>query len=151
MCNEDYRRIGLVVAFFFCVGSGQANELDWVNTEELKTLLNATDQVKFPAANFLSKDEFLCAAGSYAFGLQNGFEDAENDLKQRNLLPVEEGDGLIFSLDYDRRLKDIAVISVWPEELMLDVDEPVCLATFEAQIDIRREGKSLIIELETKS
>ncbi|WP_238394046.1 hypothetical protein, partial [Rhodovulum sulfidophilum] len=101
----------------------------------------------------VNRPRALCnrvAVGSYASDLPEGYDTAKEDLENAGLLPVAEGNGLLFSVDEERHLHSAYALSVWPDPVILDVAEPLCIPAASAQIDLRKNTRSLIIKLERR-
>lgn len=139
---------GLATAGLFGSGATLAGELSWLDAAWLGRHLHDEDQAKVPTSHLLPEEYILCAAGSYQFDLPEGYETAERELERTGLLPVEEGTALLFSLDGSRRLHDLSKLSVWPDAVMLEAAGPVCISATSGQLDLRREGRSIVIKLE---
>lgn len=128
-------------------GVSSAGELSLPDEAWLAHRLIGADQAKVPGSDLLPDGYSLCAAGSYQFDLPEGYETAERELESGGLLPVGEGSGLLFSLDSNLRVHQVSTLSVWPGAVMLEAADPVCILATSAQLDLRRESTSIIIEL----
>lgn len=143
------RFLAVLATVGFAISSASvAGELSWSDEAWLEHRLNGEDQAKVPGNHLFPEEYFLCAAGSYQFDLPEGYETAARHLERAGLLPVEEGAGLLFSLDGSRRVHDVSTLLVWPDAVMLEAAGPVCLPATSAQLELRREGRSIIIKLD---
>jgi hypothetical protein len=138
---------GLAVAVVFGIGQAFAEGIEWLEHSALESRLAGDDRVTVAVGTLAPSGHSVCAAGSYAFELPIGYEAPARDLAAADLLPVAEGDGLLFVVDEERRLHSVSTLSVWPDDVMLAVGDPICVPVSSAQLDIRRDGKSLIVEL----
>lgn len=138
---------GLAAAGLIGSGAVFADELPWLHEAWLERHLRDEDQAKVSVNHLLPQDHILCAAGSYQFDLPPGYETAERELERTGLLPVEEGSGLLFSLDGSRRLQNVSTLSVWPDAVMLEAAGTSCILATSAQLHFRREGRSIVIKL----
>lgn len=143
--------MGWAAAGLISSGAVLADELLWLHEAWLERHLKEEDQTKVSVNHLLPQDHILCTAGSYQFDLPSGYETAERELERAGLLPVEEGSGLLFSLDGSRRLQDVSTLSVWPGAVMLEAAGPICILATSAQLHLRREGRSIVIKLEEDS
>ncbi|MCE8439998.1 hypothetical protein [Rhodovulum sulfidophilum] len=144
-------RISLLVMAVVCGGSeGSATEMAWLEVDTLESRLAGSDHTEVPVSELLPEGRILCAVGSYASDLPEGYDTAKEDLENAGLLPVAEGNGLLFSVDEERHLHSAFALSVWPDTVILDVAEPLCIPAASAQIDLRKDTRSLIIKLERR-
>lgn len=132
-------------------GGASADEFTWLGRTALERQLAGRDRTEVPVGGLLPEGHILCAAGSYAADLPRGYGKAEKDLEAAYLLPVREGDGLLFSLNEDRRLRSVSVLSVWPDSVTLSVDEPLCVTAASAQLEVSRDDASIVVRLETSN
>ena len=138
---------GLAIASLVVSTASLASELSWLETSSLKSHLGDKANATILASNFISKDDSLCAAGSYAHKLPAGYETAQRLLESIDLLPVDEGQGLLFSVDGNQQIEDVFTLPVWPDTVMLKVDEPLCVSAPSAELDLSRSGSSIVLEL----
>ena len=138
---------GLAIASLVVSTASLASELSWLETSSLKSHLGDKANATILASNFISKDDSLCAAGSYAHKLPAGYETAQRLLESIDLLPVDEGQGLLFSVDGNQQIEDVFTLPVWPDTVMLKVDEPLCVSAPSAELDLSHNGSSIVLEL----
>jgi hypothetical protein len=139
---------GLVVAGLLIPGLREDRDMPRLDAASLEERLAGRDRITVPADQLVSGDHFLCVMGSYEARLPEGYEAAERELETAGSTPVTEGRGLLLFLDEGRRLEHVTSLSVWPDAVMLDVAEPLCLSASAARLDIRREDGSIVIRLE---
>lgn len=139
---------GLATAGLIGSSASPATEFTWLETSSLKSHLGERANATILASDFVSRGYSLCAVGSYAHTLPAGYETARRQLDGAGLLPVDEGSGLIFSVDGNQQIEDVFTLSVWPDAVMLKVGEPVCIPAPSAEIDLSRRGSSIVLELQ---
>lgn len=140
---------GLTAAFIlFGCKTDNPSESTWLN--DFDNLLGDQDQARIPARDWLDAGSSLCVLDSYAFRLPEGYESAEEHLGNTGFLPVEEGSGILFSVDGAGRVIDITTLSVWPDKVMLAIDKSECLPAESAQLYLRRDGRTLTVEMESR-
>lgn len=142
---------GLATAGLVGSGASPASELTWLGTSSLESHLGDRANATILVSNFVSKDYSLCTVGSYAYKLPAGYEAAQRQLESIALLPVDEGQGLIFSVDENQQIEDVLTLSVWPDTVMLKVGEPVCIHAPSAELDLSRSGNSIVLEMQNGS
>ncbi len=139
---------GLATAGLVGSGASPATEFTWLETLSLESHLGDRTNATILASDFVSRAYSLCAVGSYTSELPAGYETAQRQLDGAGLLPVDEGSGLIFSVDANQQIKDVLTLSVWPDTVMLKVAEPVCIPATSAELDLSRRGSSIVLELQ---
>lgn len=147
-CSVNHLTSSLIVALLWGCSEDSATEMAWFERDALESRLAGSDHIEIPLIELLPEGRDICAAGSYVLDLPAGYGAAENDLATAGLLPVAEGEGLLFSVDNAGHLQSAFALSVWPDPVMLDVDGTICFPAASAQIDLRKDGRSLIIKLE---
>ncbi|SDQ15071.1 hypothetical protein [Pseudovibrio sp. Tun.PSC04-5.I4] len=139
---------GSLIAVLFVSGAASAGELPWMNKTDIEHHLAGRDYVRIQGRALFPESYSICVAGSYANSLPAGYGAVEQELADAYLMPVSEGRGLIFSVDENLDLQDLSTVSVWPSDIMLDVqDGPRCLLAEAAIIDLRRDKQSIVIKL----
>ena len=138
---------GLATAGLVGSGASPATEFTWLKTSSLESHLGERANTTILASDFVSQAYSLCAVGSYAHKLPAGYETAQRQLDGAGLLPVDEGSGLIFSVDGNQQIEDVLTLSVWPDTVMLKVGEPVCIPAASAELDLSRRDSSIVLEL----
>ncbi|MDD9724553.1 hypothetical protein PVV74_03695 [Roseovarius sp. SK2] len=139
------------MAILVYCGGAFADEFAWLDRTVLERHLAGRERAKIPVGDLLPEGHALCAAGSYAAELPRGYRKAAQDLEHAYLLPVREGDGLLFSVNEDRRIESVSVLSVWPDTVTLSVDEPVCIPAISAQLGVARDDGNIVIRLEVRN
>ena len=145
-----YLPAGLAVAVFVVCGGVSAAELTWLSRTMLERHLTGRNRAEVPVGGLLPQGHVLCAVGSYTANLPAGYEKAEKDLQDAYLLPVREGDGLVFSVNEARRVQSVSELSVWPDTVTLSVNEPLCIPATSAYLDLGWNGNSIVIRLKMK-
>lgn len=138
---------GLATAGLIGSGASPAIEFTWLETSSLESHLGDRANATILASDFVSQAYSLCAVGSYAHKLPAGYETARRQLDGAGLLPVDEGSGLIFSVDGNQQIEDVLTLSVWPDTVMLKVGEPVCIPAASAELNLSRRDSSIVLEL----
>ena len=106
---------GLATAGLVGSGASPATEFTWLETLSLESHLGDRTNATILASDFVSRAYSLCAVGSYTSELPAGYETAQRQLDGAGLLPVDEGSGLIFSVDANQQIEDVLTLSVWPD------------------------------------